>query len=113
MKHAEVKHCKVHVDMSRTRTTEGLGADHPENETTSSATISFFLSSFGPGSKTQRTIFCFVFFVATQLARQLHQERLQVGCSNKEAWKRLARRHSRNGPWTLVFGVWFVMPPHS
>jgi len=39
-------------------------------------------------------------FVATQLARQLHQERLQVGCSNKEARKRLARRHSRNGPWT-------------
>jgi len=38
-------------------------------------------------------------FVATQLARQLQQERLQVVYSNKEAWKRLAQRHSRNGPW--------------
>jgi len=37
-------------------------------------------------------------FVTTQLARQLHQERTQVVCSNKEALKRLARRHSRNGP---------------
>ena len=33
-------------------------------------------------------------------ARQLHQERTQVVCSNKVAWKRLARRHSRSGPWT-------------
>jgi len=37
-----------------------------------------------------------VSFAATQLARQLHQERTQVVYSNKEAWKRLARRHSRN-----------------
>jgi len=35
-------------------------------------------------------------FVATQLARQLQQERLQVVCSNKEAWERLAQRQSRN-----------------
>ena len=39
-------------------------------------------------------------FCTTQLVRQLHQERTQVGCSNKEARKRLTRRHSRNGPWT-------------
>jgi len=43
----------------------------------------------------------FVFFVffgyaATQLARQVQQERTQVVCSNKAARKRLARRHSRN-----------------
>jgi len=43
-------------------------------------------------------VFCC--YVATQLSRQLHQERTQVVCSNKEAWKRLALRHSRNGPWT-------------
>jgi len=33
-------------------------------------------------------------FVATQLARVLHQERLQVVCSNRQARKRLAQRHS-------------------
>ena len=33
-------------------------------------------------------------------ALQLHLERTQVGCSNKVARERLARRHSRNGPWT-------------
>jgi len=37
-----------------------------------------------------------VCFAATQLARQLHQERTQVMCSNKVAQKRLAQRHSRN-----------------
>jgi len=42
-------------------------------------------------------------YAATQLARQVQQERTQVVCSNKVAQKRLARRHSRNGP--LVF--WF------
>jgi len=30
-------------------------------------------------------------FVATQLARQLQQKRLQVVCSNQEAQKRLAQ----------------------
>ena len=40
-------------------------------------------------------------FVATMLARPLHQERLQIMRSNQEAQKRLAPRHSRNGPWTL------------
>ena len=35
---------------------------------------------------------------ATQLARQLHQERTQVVCSNRESRKRPARRHSRDGP---------------
>ena len=39
-------------------------------------------------------------YAATQLALELQQERTQVVCSNKEARKRLARRHSRNGPWT-------------
>jgi len=44
--------------------------------------------------------FWFLSFIATQFARQLHQERFKGVCSNKEARKRLARRHSRNGPWT-------------
>jgi len=44
--------------------------------------------------------FFFWCFAATQIARQLHQEHTQVVCSNKEVWRRLARRHSRNGPWT-------------
>jgi len=37
---------------------------------------------------------------ATQLARQVQQERTQVVCSNKVGQSRLAQRHSRNGPWT-------------
>ena len=41
--------------------------------------------------------FFFYCFAATQLARQLHQERTQVVCSNREARKRPARRQSRNG----------------
>ena len=46
-------------------------------------------------------MFCFC-FSATQLARQVHQERTQVVYSNKVAQKRLTPRHSRNhdGPWT-------------
>ena len=36
--------------------------------------------------------------VSTQIARQLHQERTQEVWSNREAWKRPARRHFRNGP---------------
>jgi len=39
-------------------------------------------------------------YAATQLALQLQQERAQVVCSNKDPRKRLAQRHSRNGPWT-------------
>jgi len=35
-----------------------------------------------------------------QLALQLCQKRTHVVCSNREARKRPARRHSRNGPWT-------------
>ena len=46
--------------------------------------------------------FCFWWFAATQLARQLQQERTQVVCSSKEAWKRPARRHSR----FLIFFVY-------
>jgi len=49
------------------------------------------------------SVFCHFFvqcFAATQLARQLQQECTQVGRSNKEARKRLARRHCSNGPWT-------------
>jgi len=42
----------------------------------------------------------FVLFAATQLALQLHLERTQVVCSSRQAWKRPARSHSRNGPWT-------------
>jgi len=48
----------------------------------------------------RRALSFFCCFAATQLARQVQQERTQVVCSNKEARKRLARRHSRNGPWT-------------
>jgi c-di-AMP phosphodiesterase-like protein len=51
-------------------------------------------------------VFVFVFFLclcfaATQLARQLHQERTQVVCSNKEAWKRLSES---NGTPVMDFG---------
>jgi len=47
------------------------------------------------------THFCVcVSFAATQLARQLQQECTQVVRSDKVARKCLARRHSRNGPWT-------------
>ena len=48
----------------------------------------------------QQLILLFVLFcyAATQLALQLHHERIQVVRSNREAWKRPARRHSRNGP---------------
>jgi len=35
----------------------------------------------------------------TQLALQLHQERTQVACGFREAWKRPVRGHSRNGPY--------------
>jgi len=45
-------------------------------------------------------VFFFGCFAATQLARPVHQEHTQVVCTNKEARKRLPRRHSRNGPWT-------------
>ena len=37
-------------------------------------------------------------YATTQLARQVQQKRKQVVCSNKVGRKRLARRHSRNGP---------------
>ena len=40
----------------------------------------------------------FLCFAATQVTRQLHQERTQVVCSNKVARKRLARRHSAMDP---------------
>ena len=45
--------------------------------------------------------FCVFFghYAATQLALQLHQECTQVVFNNKVARKRLARRHSRSGPW--------------
>ena len=35
--------------------------------------------------------------------RKLHQKHIQVVCRNRvaSAWKRRARGHSRNGPWTL------------
>jgi len=39
-------------------------------------------------------------YAATQIALQLHQERIQVVRSNREAWKRPARGHFCNGPWT-------------
>jgi len=42
--------------------------------------------------------FCFIGYAARQLAFQLHQKRTQMVCSNGEARKRPARRHSRNGP---------------
>jgi len=41
-------------------------------------------------------------FESTQLARQVTAgtHTLRWRCSNMVAWKHLARRHSRNGPWT-------------
>jgi len=51
-----------------------------------------------------QVFFCQIFFsccfATTQPAPLVHQERTQVVCSNKVARKHLARRHSRNGPWT-------------
>jgi len=54
---------------------------------------------FGRCSWRWSFLFCFG-CAATQAARQVQQERAQVVCShgNKVARKRLARRHSRNGP---------------
>ena len=59
--------------------------------------FSFFLSLFCmSGTKINGTPFFFVLFeAATQLARQVHQERTQVVCSNKVDRNRLALRHSR------------------
>ena len=60
-----------------------------------------FLSWAGDASPSALFELARVFFVcvclaATQIARQLHQERIQVVCSNKVARKRLSRRrHSR------------------
>jgi len=42
----------------------------------------------------------FLLKVATQLARQVQQERTKVVCSNKVGRSRLAQGHSRNGPRT-------------
>jgi len=45
--------------------------------------------------------FWFLIRYATKpLALQLHQERLQVVCSERVSRKRLAQRHFCNGPWT-------------
>jgi len=43
------------------------------------------------------TLWFVLFEAATQLARQVHQERTQVVCSNKVDQSRLALRHSRLG----------------
>jgi len=45
-------------------------------------------------------IHTYICFAATQFARPLHQERLQVACSKEVARKRLAGRHYHNVPWT-------------
>jgi len=48
-------------------------------------------------------------FADTQLAHRLQQERTQVVCSNREARKHPARRHSRNSCHMFVgIVVWFV-----
>jgi len=52
---------------------------------------------------------CFC-FAATQLARQLQQERTQVVCSNMVARKGLARRHSRNSCHTFQWYVSLYTP---
>ena len=52
--------------------------------------------SVGPFSPFSSFFGCCCCFATTQLARQLQQERTQVVCSNKEARKRLVRRHSCN-----------------
>ena len=41
-----------------------------------------------------------VCYAATPLALQVQQKCIQVVRSNRVAWKRPARGHSRNGPWT-------------
>jgi len=51
------------------------------------------------------TFVCLFCCVATQLARQLHQERTRVVCSNREARKRPARRHSCNGSFVCLIGI--------
>jgi len=63
--------------------------------------LSFFLSFFGLENPITGLVdpvsflFCFLLEAATQLARQVHQERTQVVCSNKVDRSRLALRHSR------------------
>jgi len=52
-----------------------------------------------------RLLFFCLLKAATQLARQVQQERTQVVCSNKVGRSRLAQRHSRNGPRTYEY--WF------
>ena len=54
------------------------------------------------GVQNRSSFFC---YAATQLALQLHQERTQVVCSNREAQKRPARRYSRNSCHMFVFIV--------
>jgi len=46
------------------------------------------------------SLFFFECFDATQLERQVDQERTQVVWSNKVVRERVAQRHSRNGHWT-------------
>jgi len=48
---------------------------------------------------------------SSPLARQLQQERTQVVCSNREAWKNPARGHSRNGPWTFFLSFFGFEDP--
>jgi len=55
-------------------------------------------------------MFLLLLKAATQLARQVQQERTQVVRSNKVGRSRLAQRHSRNGPRTCeyLFDVTFA-----
>ena len=57
------------------------------------------------GVPSGRVLFSFFPFgkAATQLARQVQQERTQVVCSNMVGRSRLAQRHSRNGPHTYEY----------
>ena len=58
----------------------------------------------------------YVFFnVLPPHSSRAHQERLQVVCINTEAWKRLARRHSRHAAMDLglFLYLWFCIHTFS
>jgi len=71
--------------------------------------ISWILWSRGHRVLQARIKVFFLFETATQLARQVQQERTQVVCINKVGRSRLAQRHSRNGPSKLPFFLFFCL----
>jgi len=51
-------------------------------------------------TNSQGNLVFFVVFRCHTVSAPIHQELSQVVCSNREPWKRLVRRYSRNGPWS-------------